>query len=259
MNKPVNNVITIKTGADLDKMRRAGAVTAGALEAVRTLVRPGVTTRELDAAARSFITAQGATPSFLGYRGYPAATNMSVNSQVIHGIPGDLRLKDGDIVSVDVGACVDGFHGDAARTFAVGTVSDEAKRLITATEGCFMEGLKYARKGCHLHDISAAIEEFACRHGFAVVRDFIGHGIGKKLHEPPDVPNYKPRGRGPALIPGMTLAIEPMVNAGGCEIRILEDGWTVVTADGKLSAHYENTIAVTDGEPEVLTAIGLIS
>lgn len=248
-------LITIKAAAEIEKMRAAGKIAVGALEVMRELIAPGITTKALDKAARTYIEKCGAKPSFLGYRNFPASTTISVNSQVIHGVPGSYRLTEGDIVSVDVGAFKDGYHGDVCRTFTVGKVNPAAQRLINVTRECFFEGLKFARAGGRLHDISSAIQRHAESAGYSVVREYIGHGVGRNLHEPPDVPNFKPKGRGPVLSPGMTFAVEPMVNAGGHEIRILDDGWTVVTQDGSLSAHYENTVLITQGGPELLTVV----
>ena len=228
-------------------------ITAAARALAGEMVRPGISTGAIDKAVREFIVAQGAKPSFLGYRGFPGSTCISVNETVIHGIPGSYVLQDGDIVSVDVGAYYKGFHGDCAATFPCGTVSAEAKRIIEVTEQSFFEGIRFARKGYRVSDISHAIQEHVESNGFSVVRAFVGHGVGAQLHEEPEVPNFGKPGRGPRLLPGMTLAIEPMVNAGVYDIRVLKDGWTVVTADGKLAAHYENTVLITDGEPEILT------
>jgi methionyl aminopeptidase len=248
-------VITIKTAAEIAKMREAGKIAAGALAKVRELMVPGVTTRSLDRAARAFIEKHGAEPSFLGYKGFPASITVSVNNEVIHGVPGERKLLNGDIVAVDVGAYKNGYHGDICRTFPVGKVAPETQRLLDVTKESFYQGLKFARAGCRLYEISGAIQQYAEGAGFSVVREYIGHGVGRKLHEAPDVPNYKPKGRGPKLAPGMTLAIEPMVNEGGAEVRILNDAWTVITVDGKLSAHYENTVLITAGEPELLTIL----
>ena len=228
-------------------------ITAAARALAGEMVRPGISTGAIDKAVREFIVAQGAKPSFLGYRGFPGSTCISVNETVIHGIPGSYVLQDGDIVSVDVGAYYKGFHGDCAATFPCGTVSAEAKRIIEVTEQSFFEGIRFARKGYRVSDISHAIQEHVESNGFSVVRAFVGHGVGAQLHEEPEVPNFGKPGRGPRLLPGMTLAIEPMVNGGVYDVRVLKDGWTVVTADGKLAAHYENTVLITDGEPEILT------
>jgi len=247
-------MITLKSAHEIDLMRRAGKITAAARALAGEMVRPGVTTREIDSAVEHFIRQQGAVPSFLNYNGFPASACISINDEVIHGIPGDRVLQDGDIVSVDVGAYVDGFHGDCAATFACGTISPEAQRLIDVTRQSFFEGIRYAKEGYRLYDISAAIQEYVESNGFSIVREFVGHGIGAHLHEDPAVPNYGRKGRGPRLLRGMTLAIEPMVNAGKADIWQLSDGWTVKTQDGKYAAHYENTILITDGEPEILTA-----
>ena len=237
-------------------MRKACKITAAARALAGEMVRPGIKTNEIDKAVHDFILSQGATPSFLNYGGFPASTCISVNNVVIHGIPSDRELQEGDIVSIDVGAYYHGFHGDCAATFACGEISPEAKRLINVTKQSFFEGLKFARQGNRVSDISHAIQSHVESNGFSVVRDFIGHGVGAKLHEEPNVPNYGAPGRGPRLIRGMTLAIEPMVNTGTHEVEILKDRWTTVTKDGKLSAHYENTVLITDGEPEILTVTG---
>ena len=247
-------MITLKSSHEIDLMRRAGKITAAARALAGEMVRPGVTTQEIDSAVEHFIRKQGAVPSFFHYNGYPASVCISVNDEVIHGIPGKRVLQEGDIVSVDVGAVVEGVHGDCAATFACGAISEEAQDLIDVTRQSFFEGIKQAREGNRLFDISAAIQTYAESHGYSIVREFVGHGIGRQLHESPEVPNFGQSGRGPRLLRGMTLAIEPMVNAGTAAIRILPDGWTVKTLDGKLSAHYENTVLITDGEPEILTA-----
>ena len=228
-------------------------ITAAARALAGEMVKPGVSTGAIDKAVHDFIVAQGAKPSFLGYRGYPGSACISVNNTVIHGIPGGYVLQEGDIVSVDVGAYYKGFHGDCAATFPCGTISAEAKRIIEVTEQSFYEGIRFATKGHRVSDISHAIGAHVESNGFSVVRAFVGHGVVAQLHEEPEVPNFGKPGRGPRLLPGMTLAIEPMVNAGTHDVRILGDGWTVVTTDGKLSAHYENTVLITDGEPEILT------
>ena len=247
-------MITLKSSHEIDLMRQAGKITAAARALAGEMVRPGVTTQEIDKAVEEFIRKQGAVPSFLGYSGYPASACISVNDEVIHGIPGKRVLQEGDIVSIDVGAYIGGFHGDCAATFACGTTSDEAQNLIDVTRQSFFEGIKFAKEGCRVQDISAAVQAYVERHGFSVVREFVGHGVGAHLHESPEIPNFGRAGRGPRLLRGMTLAIEPMVNLGGAAILQLNDGWTVKTRDGKLSAHYENTILITDGEPEILTA-----
>lgn len=246
-------MVYIKSPSEVEKMRRAGKIVYGTFEALKPYVKAGVTTKELDTIAREFILSQGAKPSFLNYNGFPASICASVNNVVIHGIPGSDKLKDGDIVSLDIGAVIDGYHGDACRTFAVGNISDEAKRLMDVTKQSFYEGIKYARHGERLFTISAAIQDYVEKNGFSIVRKYCGHGIGKDLHEDPEIPNYGKAGHGIRLIKGMVLAIEPMVNQGGYAINTLSDGWTVVTADGSLAAHYENTVLITDGEPELLT------
>ena len=246
-------MITIKNERELESMRQACRITAKARALAGEMVKPGVTTKEIDQAVHDYIVSQGAKPSFLNYNGFPASACISVNSTVIHGIPGGYTLKDGDIVSIDVGALYKGFHGDCAATFACGAISTDAQKLIDVTKQSFFEGMKFATKGRRVQDISHAIQTYVESNGFSVVRSFVGHGVGAQLHEEPEVPNYGAPGRGPRLLPGMTLAIEPMVNVGTHEVRILQDGWTVVTTDGKLSAHYENTVLITDGEPEILT------
>ena len=246
-------MITIKNERELESMRQACKITAAARALAGEMVSPGVSTKAIDQAVHDFIVSQGAKPSFLGYNGFPASACISVNSTVIHGIPGGYILKEGDIVSVDVGAFYKGFHGDCAATFACGAISTEAQKLIDVTKQSFFEGMKMAVKGKRVQDISHAIQTYVESNGFSVVRSFVGHGVGRKLHEEPEVPNFGAPGRGPRLIPGMTLAVEPMVNAGVYDVKVLGDGWTTVTADGKLSAHYENTVLITDGEPEILT------
>ena len=246
-------MITLKSAHEIELMRRAGKITATARALARDMVKPGVTTAQIDKAVFQFIEDQGATPSFLHYNGYPASVCVSVNDEIIHGIPGKRVLQEGDIVSVDVGAFIGGFHGDCAGTYPCGQVSDEALRLIRVTQQSFFEGLKYAREGCRLSDISAAVQAYVEANGFSIVREYVGHGIGRKMHEPPEVPNYGKPGHGPRLLRGMTIAVEPMVNAGSAAILQMPDGWTVKTADGKNAAHYENTILITAGEPELLT------
>ena len=248
-------MITLKSSHEIELMRRAGKITAAARALAGEMVRPGVTTQEINDAVENFIRKEGAVPSFLHYHGYPASACISVNDEVIHGIPSKKRvLREGDIVSVDGGAYIGGLHGDCAATFACGEITPEAQDLINVTRESFFQGIKYAKQGYRLYDISAAIQTYVEERGYSIVREFVGHGIGKELHEDPSVPNYGVAGRGPRLLRGMTLAIEPMVNAGGAGIQQLSDGWTVKTLDGKLSAHYENTILITDGEPEILTA-----
>ena len=246
-------MITIKNERELESMRQACKITAAARALAGEMVKPGVSTKAIDQAVHDFIVSQGAKPSFLNYNGFPASACISVNDTVIHGIPDGYFLKEGDIVSVDVGAFYKGFHGDCAATFACGAISTEAHKLIDVTKQSFFEGIKLATKGRRVQDISHAIQTYVESNGFSIVRSFVGHGIGRKLHEEPEVPNFGNPGRGPRLLPGMTLAIEPMVNVGTYDVRVLKDGWTVKTADGKLSAHYENTVLITDGEPEILT------
>ena len=246
-------MIVIKNGHELACMRQACKITAAARALAGEMVRPGVSTKAIDKAVHDFIVSQGAKPSFLNYNGFPASSCISVNHTVIHGIPGNYVLQEGDIVSVDVGAYYKGFHGDCAATYPCGAISAEAQRLIDVTKQSFYEGIALATKGHRVSDISHAIQTYVESNGFSVVRSFVGHGVGAQLHEEPEVPNFGAPGRGPRLLPGMTLAIEPMVNEGTYDVKILKDHWTVVTADGKLSAHYENTILITDGEPEILT------
>ena len=246
-------MIIIKNGHEIDAMRQACKITAAARALAGEMVRPGVSTKQIDKAVHDYIVSQGAKPSFLGYHGFPASACISVNSTVIHGIPGGYVLQEGDIVSIDVGAFYKGFHGDCAATFACGAISADAQKLIEVTKQSFFEGIRFAKRGHRVSDISHAIQTYVESNGFSVVRSFVGHGVGAQLHEEPEVPNFGAAGRGPRLLPGMTLAIEPMVNAGSYDVRVLRDGWTTVTADGKLSAHYENTVLITDGEPEILT------
>lgn len=246
-------MITIKNEHELEAMRQACKITAAARALAGEMVRPGVSTKAIDHAVYEYITAQGAKPSFLNYGGFPASVCISVNATVIHGIPNGYILKEGDIVSIDVGAFYKGFHGDCAQTFACGAISMDAQKLIDVTTQSFWEGIRFAVKGNRVQDISHAIQTYVESNGFAVVRSFVGHGVGRKLHEEPEVPNFGAPGRGPRLIPGMTIAVEPMVNAGTYDVRVLKDGWTTVTSDGSLSAHYENTVLITDGEPEILT------
>lgn len=254
-------MITIKSDRELDLMRRAGEVVMRVHERMRQIIVPGITTEELNRQAREVIVGAGAIPSFLGvpcaYGGmdFPGVICASVNEQVIHGLPGPVVLKEGDIISVDVGAILNGWHGDAARTYPVGSVSEEAAKLIRVTEQSFEAGMSAAIPGNRIRDISAAVQQVVEQSGFSVVRDFVGHGIGTEMHEEPQIPNYAGRDRGPRLSAGMTLAIEPMVNAGTWRIEVLKDKWTVVTLDGRLSAHHENTIAVGENGPEILTAL----
>ena len=249
----MSDMIPVKNERELEIMRRACKITAAARALAGEMVRPGVTTRQIDKAVHDFIVSQGAKPTFLGYGGFPASTCISVNEVVIHGIPGSRVLKEGDIVSVDVGASWGGFTGDCAATFACGEISPEAKKLISVTQQSFCEGIRFARPGCRISDIGHAVQTYVERNGFGVVRAFVGHGVGAQMHEEPEVPNFGSPGRGPRMVKGMTLAIEPMVTQGTWEVRVLKDRWTTVTADGKLAAHYENTVLITDGEPEILT------
>lgn len=249
-------LISLKSPREIELMRRAGALTAKARALAGSMIRPGISTLEIDHAVRDFIRSHGAEPSFLGYGGFPGSVCASVNEVVIHGIPSHRKLVEGDIISIDVGAYLEGFHGDCCATFPVGKVSDQAMDLIQVTRQSFFEGLKMARKGNRVSDISHSVQQYVEAHGYSVVRDFVGHGIGTQLHEAPEVKNYGPAGHGPRLQPGMTLAVEPMVNVGGWEVKVLKDKWTTVTADGSLAAHYENSILITDGEPELLTPIG---
>lgn len=248
-------MIKLKSQLEIEKMRDAGQITAGALLAAQEVIKPGVTTNHVDSVVRKYIESHGAKPSFLNYNGFPASACISVNDEVIHGIPGPRIINDGDIVKVDVGAYYKGFHGDSARTFFCGTVSEKAADIEKVCRECFFEGFAAAKPGARIGDISAAVQTYAESHGYSVVREYVGHGVGEKLHESPDVPNYGKAGRGVRLSEGMTIAIEPMINAGRAEILVLDNDWTVVTADHKLSAHYENTIVITAEGAEILTKI----
>ena len=249
-------MILVKSGREIECMRKAGRIAALALMEAGNLARPGVSTKQIDDAVRRFIRKSGASPSFLGYRGFPASTNTSVNEEVIHGIPSRRRiLREGDIISIDVGAYFQGFHGDTAATFAVGNISEEARRLIEVTRECFYKGAAKAVSGARVCEIAKAVQRHAERNGCDIVKEWTGHGVGRELHEDPEVPSSFEGKRGPRLLPGMTLAIEPMLAAGNGETDILRDGWTVVTIDGSLAAHYEHTVLVTSGEPELLTKI----
>ena len=248
-------MIIIKTEKEIDLMRQAGKIVAETLLLVEKKVKPGVTTAELDRIAEEFITKHGAKPSFKGLYGFPASLCISVNEQVVHGIPGGYVLKEGDIISVDCGAEINGFHGDAARTFAVGEISEEARKLITVTEESFFKGVEAAVVGNRLSDISHNIQKYVEANGFSIVRDFVGHGIGRAVHEDPEVPNFGRPSRGPKLVTGMALAIEPMVNIGTYRVKTAGDDWTVITADKSLSAHYENTVVILPDGPEILTLI----
>lgn len=248
--------VTIKSEREIELMREAGKILAEVHNQLEEIIAPGITTLEIDRKGEELIRKAGCIPSFKGYDGYPASICVSVNDEVVHGIPNKKhRLFEGDIVSLDAGVIYKDYQSDAARTYGVGKISPESQKLIEVTKESFFRGIEFARAGNHLHDISAAIQKYVEANGFSVVRDLVGHGIGKEMHEEPQIPNYKPVGRGIRLCAGMTLAIEPMVNAGGYEVWILEDDWTVVTRDGSNSAHYENTILVTEGDPEILSWI----
>ncbi len=245
--------MNIKSDTELEYMRSAGKVVADTLAMIQKVIKPGMTTAEIDKLAEEFILAQEAIPSFKGYGGFPGSICASVNDVVIHGIPNNTVLVEGDIISVDCGAILNGYHGDAARTFPVGNISKEAQHLIDVTKESFFKGIEKAVVGNRLTDISAAIQKHAESFGYSVVRDFVGHGIGTAMHEDPQVPNYGTAGKGPKLVHGVVLAIEPMINMGNYKVKIKPDGWTVVTSDGKLYAHYENTIAITNEGVEILT------
>lgn len=245
--------ITIKTKDQVDKMRIAGGILADLIYILEEMIRPGITTDELDKVAEDFIRSRGAEPSFLGYGGYPKTLCTSVNEEIVHGIPSSRKLKNGDIISIDMGAYINGYHGDCARTYGVGEISEADRKLIEVTQQSFFEGIKFAKAGNHLYEISAAVQAYAESFGFGVVRDYVGHGIGRNMHEDPSIPNFKQIGRGPKLQKGMVLAIEPMITAGSYKCKVLKDGWTAVTRDGSNAAHYENTVLITDGEPELLT------
>ena len=247
-------MIIVKNSEQLVLMKKAGIITAEALLVAKELIRPGISTKEIDTKIRRFIEKCGAVPSFLGYGGFPASACISINDEVIHGIPSDkVILREGDIVKIDVGARYRGYNGDSARTYPVGKVSDEALKLISVTEGSFYEAMKFTKVGYRIGDIGHAVENFVISNGFTVVREYVGHGVGAELHEDPQIPNFGNAGRGARLYSGMTLAIEPMVNVGSSDVRVMRDGWTVKTLDGKLSAHYENSVLVTDSDPVILT------
>lgn len=248
-------MIVCKSEYELDLMREAGRIVAATHRELAKAILPGVTTIELDRIAESFIRQQGAIPSFKGYHGFPASICSSVNDEVVHGIPGSRTLQEGDIISVDIGAHIHGYHGDSAWTYAVGKISDQARLLLEVTEQSLYLGIAAARAGNRLSDIGHAVQTYAESKGFSVVREYAGHGIGREMHEDPNVPNYGPPNKGPQLKAGMTFAIEPMVNAGHFRCKTLSDRWTVVTADRELSAHFEHTVAVTDGEPLILTVL----
>lgn len=246
-------MVTIKSKSEIEKMKVAGKVTYGALKAVKAAIRPGVTTLELDKVAEDYIRSQGCTPSFKGYGGFPGSICASVNNEIIHGIPDKRKLKEGDIISVDVGACWQGYNGDACRTFAVGEISPEAQRIIDVTRDSFFMGIQFAKEGYRISDISRAIQEHVEKNGYSVLRNYCGHGVGAEMHEDPEIPNYVSGQRGIRIRPGMCLAIEPMVCQGAKDYYVQANEWTVCTRDGKLSAHYENSVLVTNGEPFLLT------
>lgn len=249
--------VTIKNQREIEIMRQAGKILLQVHEALEGMIKPGVTTYELDKKATEIIKSYGCIPSFLNYNGFPASICTCVNDVVVHGIPDRKEvLLDGDIIAIDIGVIYNGYHSDAARTHAIGNISKEAQKLIDVTKQSFFEGIKYARAGMHLYQISAAVEDFVTSYGYSCVRDLVGHGIGRALHEDPQIPNFRQRRRGMRLVPGMVICVEPMVNEGRYDVCILEDDWTVVTEDGSLSAHYENTIVITNGEPEILTMAG---
>lgn len=247
------SMITIKNPHEIELMRIAGKITAEARSVGREMVYPGVTTHEIDREIHKFIMKSGAKPSFLGYGGFPASACVSVNDEVIHGIPGKRVINEGDIVSVDVGAYIGGYNGDCCGTFGAGEISEENRKLVEVTKQSFFEGLKFAKQGYRISDISHAVQEYVESFGYSLVREYVGHGIGRNMHEAPEVPNYGDPGHGPRLVKGMTICIEPMVIMGKCDVRVLDNDWTVVSVDGSNSAHYENTILITDGEPEILT------
>ena len=248
--------ISIKTEKEIELMQESGRILALVLKELENYIKPGISTLEIDKKCYELIKGYGCRPSFLNYNGFPASLCVSVNNEVVHGIPDKEHiLKEGDIVSLDCGVIYEGYHSDAARTVPVGEISEEAKKLIEVTEQSFFEGIKHAKAGKHLHEISEAIQAYVESFGFSVVRDLVGHGIGRNLHEEPQVPNFKQRSRGPKLVAGMTLAIEPMVNAGRYHVYWADNNWTVLTRDGSLSAHYENTVLITDGEPKILTLL----
>lgn len=248
--------VTIKSAREIELMREAGRLLAIVHDELGKALKPGMTTKEIDRLGEEIIRSFGCVPNFLNYNGYPASICVSVNDEVVHGIPSKKRrLQEGDIVSLDAGLIYKGYHSDAARTHAIGEISKEARQLIDVTRECFFEGIKYAKAGNHLHDISNAIADHAEKYGYGIVEDLVGHGIGTHLHEAPEIPNFRQHTRGIRLKPGMTLAIEPMINMGRMEVEWLDDDWTVVTEDGSLSAHYENTVLITEGEPEILTLL----
>ncbi len=246
-------MVIVKSSTEIAKMRVAGKIVAGALQLAGESIKVGMTTLELDRLINKYITSQGAVPSFLGYHGFPGSACISINDEVIHGIPGARKIQDGDIVSIDVGSYIDGYHGDSARTFAVGNVSKEALSLMKSTEESLYKAIEIARPGMRVGDLSAAIQEHNEKNGYSIVKEFVGHGIGRDLHESPEIPNFGKAGRGVRLVAGMVIAIEPMINAGGASIKVLDDEWTVKTIDGSLSAHFEHTIAITPDGAVILT------
>lgn len=248
-------MISIKSPREIEYMRAAGKIVAETHEKLKEVIKPGITTHELDMIAERYINECGGIPAFKGYGGFPASICASINHEVVHGIPGSTILKEGDIIGIDIGAIYKGYYGDAARTYGIGKVSEVAQKLIRVTEESFFVGMEQAVEGNRLSDISHAVQVHVEKNGFSVVRDFVGHGIGTKMHEEPQIPNYGLPHRGPRLVAGMTLAVEPMVNQGGYKVKVLNNGWTVVTIDGSLSAHYENTVLITSGAPEMLTMI----
>jgi methionyl aminopeptidase len=248
-------MIILKSNKEIELMREAGKIVAETHEILKEAIKPGITTKELDIIAETNIRKYKSEPSFKGYHGYTGSICASINEEIVHGIPGNRTLKDGDIISIDIGACYKGYHGDSAKTHGVGIISDEDKKLIEVTRQSFYEGIKFAKLGYRLSDISHAIQTHIEKYNFSIVRDFVGHGIGSDMHEDPQIPNYGPPGKGPRLQEGMVLAIEPMVNAGSYRAKVLGDGWTAVTIDGKKSAHYEHTIAITTDEPLILTRL----
>lgn len=250
----MSDTIYIKSAAEIELMRQAGKITAAARSVARQAIADGVSTKQIDKYVHEFILKSGAKPTFLGYGGFPASTCISVNEEIIHGIPGKRKVHNGDIVSVDVGATYKGFVGDCAGTYPCGEISDEAKKLVEVTRQSFFEALHYARPGYRISDIGGAVQDYVESFGFSVVRDYVGHGVGRQMHEAPEVPNYRAhRHPNPRLVKGMTIAIEPMVTTGDWRVKVLDNDWTVVPIDGSLAAHYENTILITDGEPEILT------
>ena len=246
-------MVIVKSNKEIAKMQKAGSITAQALQLAGESIKAGMTTYELDKIIHRFITSKGAKPSFLGYGGFPGSACISINDEVIHGIPGPRKIEDGDIVSIDVGAYIDGYHGDSAKTFAVGNISDEAKALLKATEESLYKAIELAKPGARIGDLSSAVQEYNESRGFSIVKQFVGHGVGKNLHEDPEVPNFGKAGHGIRLVAGMVIAIEPMVNQGGEAVKVMPDRWTVKTRDGSLSAHFEHTIAITADGAVILT------